>query len=318
MLMKRRLFLGAAAAVTAVAAAPPSPPATRIDRALLRVPYWSEAGAATAPVVQAMLNGSNVKVARLLGPTDDLVLLLVLDLAGDLSRVDPARDAINARLKQLPANTMVGLLRAQDGLRVLEDPTINREAVANRIQELSVSGRAGLLDTMETALGVGDAMLTKARVRVAVLYVSDSVVTNYREDFANPVVNSSDSRDMSRRFPEALIKERMQQIVTRVGRTQTPLFIVQLNYENDRLNEAYQTGLIEVAASTGGNAEFCRTLAEIPDAVGRAFDHVLAHSSAELEFKPSGGARQYDVQLVAEGATLRHRTRFLPKGKEGR
>ncbi|MBM3796722.1 MAG: hypothetical protein FJW31_22305 [Acidobacteria bacterium] len=315
--MKRRLFLGTTAAVTAMAA--PPPPATPADRALLRVPYWSEAAdAAATPVVQAMLNGANVTVARLLGPADDLVLLLVLDLAGDLSRVDPARDAINARLKQLPANTMVGLLRAQDGLRVLEDPTANRESVAGRIQELSVSGRAGLLDTMETALGVGDAMLTKARVRVAVLYVSDSVVTNYREDFANPVVNSSDSRDMSRRFPEALIKERMQQIVTRVGRTQTPLFIVQLNYENDRLNEAYQTGLIEAATSTGGNAEFCRTLAEIPDAVGRAFDHVLAHSSAELEFKPAGKVWQYDVQLRAKGAALRHRTRFLPKGKEGR
>jgi hypothetical protein len=148
---------------------------------------------------------------------------------------------------------------------------------------------------------------------VAVLYVSDSLATNYREDFSNPVVNSSDSGDMSRRFPEALIKNRMQQILARVGRTQTPLFIVQLNYENDRLNEAYQTGLIQLANSTGGSAEFARTLSEIPVTISRTMERVLGHSSAELEFKRAK-ARQWEIELIAEGAGVRHRTRFLPGG----
>jgi hypothetical protein len=303
-LSKTALLLVLAAGL---AAAAPPPPKT--DRAVLRVPYWMEGAA--APVVSAKLNGEAVRIARLLGPADDLVILLVLDLAGDLSRVDPARDALNSQLARLPANAMVSLLRAQDGLRVLEDPTGDRAAVQGRIQELTISGRAGLLDTVETALTVGDAMLGKAKVRVAVLYVSDSLATNYREDFANPVVNSSDAGDLSRRFPEALIKVRLQQILARVSRTQTPLFIVQLNYENDRLNEAYQTGLIELANSTGGSAEFARTLSEIPIAITRVMERALAHSSAELEFKRAK-ARQWEIELVAEGAEVRHRTRFVP------
>jgi len=114
---------------------------------------------------------------------------------------------------------------------------------------------------------------------------------------------------MSRRFPEALIKGRLQQIQAKIGRTQTPLFVVQLNYENDRLNEAYQTGLIEMTASTGGTAEFARTLAEIPDAVSRAIQRVVSHSSAELEFKRAK-ERQWEIELGAEGAGVRHRTRF--------
>ncbi len=286
-----------------------APPPAKSDRGVLRVPYWIEGAA--APVVSAKLNGAPCKVARLLGPSDDLIILLVLDLAGDLSRVDPARDALNQRLGLLPPNVMVSLLRAQDGLRVLLDPAFDRAPVRDKIQELTISGRAGLLDTVETALNVGDAMLTKAKVRVAVLYVSDSVVTNYREDFANPVVNSSDSGDMSRRFPEALIKNRVQQLVAKLGRTQTPLFIVQLSYDNDRLNEAYQTGLIELANSTGGTADFARTMAEIPVAISRTLDRVLGHSSAELEFKRAK-ARQWEIELMAEGSGVRHRTRFLP------
>jgi len=285
------------------------PPPAKTDRAVLRVPYWMEDAAAS--VVSAKLNGEAVKVARLLGPTDDLLVLLVLDLAGDLSRVDPARDALNQQLGTLPPNAMVSLLRAQDGLRVLSDPTLDRAELQGKIQELTISGRAGLLDTVESAIAVGDAVLAKAKVRVAVLYISDSLATNYREDFSNPVVNSSDSGDMSRRFPEALIKNRMQQIFARVGRTQTPLFIVQLNYESDRLNEAYQTGLIALANSTGGTAEFARTLAEIPVTISRTMDRLLKHSSAELEFKRAK-ARQWEIELVAEGTGVRHRTRFTP------
>jgi len=302
-------ILGALSLGLLCAAAPPPPAKT--DRAVLRVPYWLEGVA--APVVSAKLNGEPVKVSRLLGPADDLLVILVLDLAGDLSRVDPARDAVNQQLGTLPSNAMVSLLRAQDGLRVLSDPTLDRAEIQGKIQELTISGRAGLLDTVENALAVGDAVLAKAKVRVAVLYVSDSLATNYREDFSNPVVNSSDSGDMSRRFPEALIKNRMQQILARVGRTQTPLFIVQLNYENDRLNEAYQTGLIQLANSTGGSAEFARTLSEIPVTISRTMERVLGHSSAELEFKRAK-ARQWEIELIAEGAGVRHRTRFLPGG----
>lgn len=322
-LSRRTALLATAGAAVSLAADGPSPPKSGA-RTSLRVPFWPATGgvqigdspSAQLPpgtVVQAKVNGEAARIARLLGPADDLIILLVVDVSGDLSRVDPARDALNARLQELRPNVLVSLLRAQDGLRVLKDPTADRAAISGAIQELTVSGRAGLIDTVETALALADAMLIKAKVRVAVLYVSDSLVSNYREDFANPVVNSSDSRDMSRRFPEALIKERMQQVLARVGRTQTPLFVVQLSYENDRLNEAYQTGLIEVATATGGAAEFCRTLTEIPSTIETVIQRIAGHSSAEIEFA-AAKSRQWDVELVAEGAEVRYRNRFLPKG----
>lgn len=270
--------------------------------------FWPEQGEPVKSVT-AKVNGEDAKVLRVEEPAGDLLILLVLDLAGDLSLVDPARQAVIAEVGKLPPNTQVGLLRAQDGLRVLEDPGVDRDTLAARIRELTISGRAGLLDTVGTAAALGDGILAKTAVRLALLYITDSSIYNYREDYTNPVVNSSDSGDMSRRFPEGLVKEKIRQLGAELGGVQTPLFVVHLNYQNDRLNEAYQTGLLELATSTGGAAEFCRSLADIPASIEKMFALVRSHQSVEVEVKPGKG-KQLDVVLSAEGRPLRFRNRF--------
>ena len=44
------------------------------------------------------------------------------------------------------------------------------------------------------------------------LYVTDSGVANYRADLLNPVINSSDSGDLSRRFADRAVQERMAEM----------------------------------------------------------------------------------------------------------
>ena len=107
---------------------------------------------------------------------------------------------------------MAGLLRAQDGLRVLVDPTADRAALTAAVDALPVSGKAGLLDTVQTATSLGDAILGKAGVRLAVLFITDSDVGNYREDFTNPTINWTDSGDVSRRFRDGLIREKISKL----------------------------------------------------------------------------------------------------------
>ena len=82
--------------------------------ASVHVPFWP----ADATSIQASVNGAPSKVLRVQTPASDLMLLIVLDLAGDLSLVDPGREALIGGIEKLPANTYVGLLRAQDGLHV--------------------------------------------------------------------------------------------------------------------------------------------------------------------------------------------------------
>ncbi len=288
--------------------------ATPPEKLQLRVPFLLlEGDTVKAKEVTATVNGVPATLTRLLTSQDPFLLVVVLDLAGDLSLVDPAREALIAELDKLPPNVAVALLRAQDGLRVLEDPGVPRAELAQSIRGLSISGRAGLLDTADTATRLADAMLLKSRVRTAVLFLSDSLITNYREDYTNPVVNSSDSNDMSRRFPEGLVKEKIRQLRAELASTLTPLFLVHVNYQSDRLNEAYQTGLLDLFSSSGGQAKFCRSVGEIPSAISDTFSTLLKLQVVEVEPKPSR-SKQWEIGLAAPGRELHYRTHYTPAG----
>jgi hypothetical protein len=174
---------------------------------------------------------------------------------------------------------------------------------------LPVSGRAGLLESIQPAATLGDAVLAKAAVRVAVLFVTDSDVRNYREDFANPVINESDYRDMSRRFPDALIRERISKLETALMLRQTPVFIVHLAYRGEALNEAYQAGMMRLASATGGTSIFCRSQAEIPEAIARALDRISSHYSIQVAL-PEDAPEALDISLESPGRSLDYRGRF--------
>jgi hypothetical protein len=313
----RRLVLtaGAVALLAALLLA-----AANERRAHFRIPFWlASSGEESAPAaiepkdLSVSLGGAPTRVLSVNGPGDDLLVLLVLDLTEYLELADSARQALVAEVERLPARTRVGLLRSQDGLRVLVDPTHERASVAETIRAVPVSGKAGLLESVETMETIADAILAKANVRVAVLYVTDSDVGNYREDFTNPVINSSDSGDLSRRFPEQIIQERIARVEANLAGRQAPLFIVHLNYRNDRLNEAYQVGLRRLAEITGGAAEFCRSVVEIPNAIQKSFELIASHYSVSLEV-PDRSLKSVEIQLgLADGRggrSLNYRTRF--------
>ena len=281
----------------------------------LRVPVWAPAGVElTGEQLHVKVDGKKTKILGVRGPEAGLMLLVILDVAGDLSLVEPARQALTAGMDKAPENVYAGLLRAQDGLQVVLDPTAAREDFRAAVDAQAVGGRAGLLNTVDTVTRLADAIAGKADVRLAALYISDSNIHNYREDYTNPVVNSSDSRDLSRRFPEGLVKEKIARLLASVAARQTPLFIVHLDYRSDRLNEAYQTGLLELATATGGTAEFCRSVGEIPAAVSKTLEAILTHWSVEVEL-PEKAAKQATVAVEAQETSLRYRSRFLLQDK---
>ncbi|MBM3776158.1 MAG: hypothetical protein FJW37_13505 [Acidobacteria bacterium] len=152
----------------------------------VRIPFWIEAEGEeerlAADDLSAWLEGATSRIMSLQGPGDDLILLLVLDLADELTAGAVAKQVLIEELRGLPANTYIGLLRAQDGLQVIVDPTPDRATVEQAIQDVPISGKPGLLETLELAGRIADGILKKAAVRVAVWYVTDSDVRSYRED----------------------------------------------------------------------------------------------------------------------------------------
>jgi hypothetical protein len=297
----------------ALLAAPPRPAAR-----VIKTPMWTQTPAGdpiAAKDLRAAVEGSPAKVLALRGPGDDLMVLIVLDLTGDLPLAAAAKEGLKEQVARLPPNAYVGLLRAQDGLSVLADPTPDRTAVNQQIENLPVSGKAELLDTVQTAEEIADAILAKSAVRVVVLYITDSDVRNYREDFTNPVINPSDTHDLSRRFPETLIQEKISKLSADLLRRQAPLFLVHLRYSSERLNQAYQNGLKQLAEATGGTGVFCQSSAEIPEAIQRVFALIASHYSVALAL-PDRAGKTVHVQLEAkDGRALNYRSRFAVKGR---
>ena len=148
-------------------------------------------------------------------------------------------------------------------------------------------------------------------MRLAVLYLTDSDIGNYRENFTNTTVNSSDSGDLSRRFPDVLVRERISRTLRSLAATQAPVFISQLTYRNDQLNVAYQTGLMSLATSTGGAASISRSIAEIPSAIDSLVDRIVGHYSLSLVLPKQGGLKNLVVMLdTPTGLQLDYRAEY--------
>lgn len=242
------------------------------------------------------VDGQAARVENVRGLGDSLILMLVLDLTGDAALVDAARKALAEQIEQLPPSAWVAVLKAQDHLQVLLDPTPDRESAAAAVRNYPNAGKAGLLDTLEPAARLGDSLLARSMARVAVVYVTDSNIYNYRDDYTNPVINSSDSRDLSRRFPDQLVKEKIQKLTDSLSGYETPIFFVHLDYRSDPINEAYQRGLLQLTDASGGAGAFCRSPGEIPAAVGRVIGQAASHWSLFVELPP-GKSRTANVDV---------------------
>ena len=265
----RITFIFLLALAFSVASFAQTPPVNVPNKPQLKIPVWIETEEGQywlegkRQSFKVFLDDQEVALKNLQGPTSGTILLVVFDTVVDLTRIELARTAVTESLKNLPENHWVSLLSAQDGLNVLLEPTANRATLAEKIAAIQVNGRAGLLDTLEPVTRLAVSMQQKANVRVSVLYVTDTGVANYRADMLNPVVNSSDSGDLSRRFADRAVQERMSRMAQDLSGFTIPFFMLHLEYRPDTLNLAYQSGLERIAHDSGGAAQFCRTNDEI-------------------------------------------------------
>jgi hypothetical protein len=302
----RRLWLALLLPAAAFGQLEEVPPAS------IQVPVWTAPGESiSAESLSASIDGTAAKIVDVHSPQDDLMLLVVLDLTDDLAAVEQARGALIDRINALPPNCFVGVLQDQNSLSVLAEPSPDRLVAANAIRSHPVGGRAGLLNTIEAAARIGSAVISRSGVRLAVLYLTDSDIRNYRENYQNSVVNSSDNGDLSRQNSDTLVRERISRMVTALAETQVPVFISQLSYRTDQLNVAYQTGLITLAGATGGSATISRSIAEIPSAIDKLLDRILAQYTVRVVL-PAVHENEIELTLeTAQGNSLTYRTEYV-------
>ena len=123
------------------------------------------------------------------------------------------------------------------------------------------------------------------------------------------MINQSDSHDLSRKFPEGLVRNRISKLTAKLATSQAPLFVVHLQYGTDRLNEAYQNGLMQLASTTGGNSSFCRSNSEIGPAIEGTFKSILSHYGLDLLVSAKKG-ENVTITLESPNNNLSYRNRF--------
>ncbi len=271
-----------------------------------KTPVWGDSVADSFDF-EVAIDGEPVSVASVQTPDDHLILLLVLDTVKYPDRADAAQEALVAKLTELGPNYYVGVLTAQDGLVVRQDPIRSRPRLRERLESIDIRGVPGLLDVVVEVSQVADATLNAADVRLAVLFLTDGEIEDYRGDYTIPVVNPSDRSDLSRRFGGQLILERIRTVVDALESAQAPLFFIHLARRYDDLNEVYQNGISEFARVTGGQALFAQGLQEIPAQVGQILDEIAAHSVLKLDVDCEGPVR---LQVTSSGVGTRHRASF--------
>ena len=242
-----------------------------------------------------------------------MLLFVAVDFSEALILTESAKTAITQAVRDAKPNVYTSLLRIPEQPMVLLDPSTDREAFAETLATLPMSGRAGFFEMVDVIAGVTDPVMRQNPVRAAVLYITDSEIHNYRQDYTNPVINSADSRDLSRRFPDALIREKVSTLTNELLRTSVPIFVVHLNYRNDTLNEAYQTGIKRLAQATGGRSVFCRSIAEIPVAIGDMVNAIQAMDIVEVAL-PDGVKGTVTLTLEHPSGPIEYRSAFdIPK-----
>jgi hypothetical protein len=278
-----------------------------VSKELLKIPVWVEEGEdkfwykGDPRTFKVFIDDKEAPLKSFQGPRNSTILLVVFDTVASLSRVDLARAELIEAIKGLPENYWIGLLRAQDELSVVQEPTPDRESLVKKIQSAPVAGKAGLLDTLEPVSRLGAEILQKAGVRLCVLYVTDGAIGHYRADYLNPVINSSDSGDLSRRFPDRAVQERMSRLAESLGKFTIPVFILHLEYRSDAVNLAYQSGLERIAAGSGGSALFCRTDNDIKPALDKLFARIRSVYFLGID-APAAKRQQFKIRIEAQTA----------------
>lgn len=244
---------------------------------LFKMPVWiAGANSGWEQTLQGenfSLTDSKIPIAidAVQGPSSPIFLFLAFDTVGEINNVDQARNGVKAELNALDPQVWVGLISAQEQLGILQEPTSDRQLLKEKIDILTQIGRAGLLESILPLADLTSSILLKTEVRVAAIVITDSDIANYRADYLNPPVNTSDSRDLSRKFAGRALQDKISRMSLALARYQAPIFIVHIDPGTDSLNRSYHNGLKQLAEAVGGQCFLSKTVGDIGPSIREAF-----------------------------------------------
>lgn len=273
------------------------------DSASFRLPVWIQTNGNPLPqglsANEFQINHGKLLIepTSLQGPKSPMMLFVALDAVGDVANITEARDAVIHEIHELGSQYWVGLISANEQVTVIQEPTPSRDLFSEKIEQLSQIGKAGLLDTLLPVADLATSVLLKSDVRVAVIFITDSDIGNYKTDYLNAPVNASDSLDLSRRFAGRALQEKITRMSKAISKFQVPILVVHIAPGQDPLNRAYQNGLKQLAEIGGGKCLLSKSVGDIASTIHEAFE--WAQSFYLLGFRITAAKGRYaDIEIT--------------------
>ncbi len=229
------------------------------------------------------IDSAPLQITRQEEPGTPTLLFLAFDLVEDQAFINAAKQAIVDQVRKLGPEYWVGLIRAQETISVIQDPTKDKQLLLEKIRQSSQFGKAGLLESIQALADFSSSLMRRSSVRVAVILVTDSDVANYRTDYLNRPINRRDRRDLSRRFEGRALQEEISRMSAAMVRFPVPLLVVHVAPGRDRLNRTYHDGLGQVTSAVGGRLFLSKSAGDIPRTLQEAFE--WADSFYVIEFE---------------------------------
>ena len=251
---------------------------TNNSSALFKLPVWvlpnGNPPLQELSVNEFQINHGKLRVepTSLRSPNSPTLLFVAFDTVGEIANIMEARTALIHEIQGLGNQYWVGLISANEPITIAQEPTPARELLSEKIGQLSQIGKAGLLDTLLPVADLATSVLLKTDVRVAVIFITDSDIGNYKTDYLNAPVNASDSRDLSRRFAGRALQEKITRMSKAISKFQVPIIVVHIAPGEDPLNRAYQNGLKQLAEIGGGKCLLSKSMGDISSTLHEAFE----------------------------------------------
>lgn len=233
-----------------------------------------------------LMDKEPVKVDFFLNPDAPVLIPLVFDTTGDLTYIDAMRQELCRFVDNLPPVIQLMVLTANDGLKVVQNNTSDKELLKKAILNYSIKGYPGFL---ENFLSVSDAMnklVMKNKIKICPIFITDSDITKYRKQYTSADLNTEVDR----------IKSKLQDSFV-------PIFVLRLPAgSNDTFARNYEGLMRELARATGGEAEFPMGVPGVSTALAGTLHRIHGLYVVGWESDRIKPGKEYKVKITVTGS----------------
>ena len=232
-----------------------------------------------------LMDKEPVKVNFLLNPDSPVLIPLVFDTTGDLTYIDAMRKELCRFVDSLPPAIQLMVLTANDGLKVVQNNTSDKELLKKAILNYSIKGYPGFLENFLSVSEAMNKLVMKNNIKICPIFITDSDIYKYRKQYTSADLNTE--------------AERIQNKLTE---NYVPIFVLRLpSGGNDTFARNYEGLMRELARATGGEAEFPMGVSGVSTALAGTLHRIHGLYVVGWESDQLKPGKQHKVKITVTG-----------------